>query len=85
MLLIIRGSRNTESSIKAAVFKMFDRKAVLRVENSTLETIELIYEFSVKALGKAEKKEKNSVCDTLYAIGQIEYVNIVRQNDEISG
>ncbi len=83
MLLIIRGNRSTESSIKSLVFKLFDRKAVLRVENTTPETIELIYEISNKTMENAHKKEPN-LSDVIYDIGQIEYVNFVLQNDEIS-
>lgn len=83
MLLIIRGSRSAESSVKALAFRLFDRKAVLRVENTTQDTMELIYEISSQTLRKAEKKEP-SICDAVYAIGQIEYVNLVLQNDEIS-
>ena len=83
MLLIVRGARNTESSVKALVFKLFERKALLRVENTTKDNIELIYEISNKTLTKAEKRE-TSISDSFYAIGRIEYVNIVLQNDEIS-
>lgn len=83
MLLIIRASRNAGSSIKALVYKLFDGKALMRVENTTADTVELIYEFSNKTLEKAEKKNGN-ICDTVYAIGQIEYANMVLQNDEVS-
>lgn len=84
MLLIVRASRNTGSSIKALVYKLFDGKALMRVENTTADTVELIYEFSKKTLAKAEKKNGN-ICDAVYAIGQIEYANLVLQNDEVSG
>ena len=83
MLLIVRGSRAAESSVKALVFRLFDRKAILRVENTTPETVELIYEISNRTLHRAEKKEP-SICDAVYAVGQIEYVNLVLQNDDIS-
>lgn len=83
MLLIVRASRNAGSSIKALVYKLFDGKALMRVENTTADTVELIYEFSNKTLAKAEKKNGN-ICDAIYAIGQIEYANMVLQNDEVS-
>lgn len=83
MLLIIRGSRNAESSIKALVYKLFNGKALMRVENTTADNVELIYEFSNKTLAKAEKKNGN-ICDAIYDIGQIEYANMVLQNDEVS-
>ena len=76
MLLILRADRGKTAAIKG--------KAVLRVENTTEETVELIYELSQSMLKKAEKKEKD-LCSCLYALGNVEYVNIVMQNDEVSG
>lgn len=83
MLLIIRGSRNAGNSIKALVYKLFGGKALMRVENTSADTVELIYEFSNKTLERAEKKNGN-ICDAIYDIGQIEYANMVLQNDEVS-
>lgn len=83
MLLIIRGSRNAGNSIKALVYKLFGGKALMRVENTSADTVELIYEFSNKTLEKAEK-ENGNICDAIYDIGQIEYANMVLQNDEVS-
>ena len=83
MLLIIRSARGKNNAIKAQIYKLFDAKAILRVENTTAETVELIYEFTQKMLKKAEKSEPN-IADSIYALGNIEYVNIVMQNDEVS-
>ena len=83
MLLIIRGARNTESRIQACVFRLFNRKAVMRVKNTTENTVEFIYEITAKVLAKAEKAE-SGISDTLYGVGNSEYVNIVMQNDEVS-
>jgi uncharacterized membrane protein YhiD involved in acid resistance len=83
MLLIIRSARGRHNAIKAQIYKLFDAKAILRVENTTAETVELIYEFTQKMLKKAEKSEPN-IADSIYALGDIEYVNIVMQNDEVS-
>lgn len=83
MLLIIRGSRSSESSVKSLVFRMFKKRALLRVENTTAEHMELIYELPEHILRKTQEKELD-VCDAIYACGKIEYVNIVLQNDEIS-
>lgn len=69
--------------IKSLVYKLFKSKAILRVENTTPSTVELIYELTQKMLKKAEKNEPN-IPDSIYKIGNIEYVNIVMQNDEIS-
>lgn len=83
MLLIIRAGRGATPMVKSLVYKLFDSKAILRVENTTESTVELIYELAQKMLRRAEKKEPN-IADSIYRIGSIEYVNIVMQNDEIS-
>lgn len=83
MLLIIRASRNRQSVIQAHIFKLFDRKAILRVRNTTNETVEFIYEITSSLLKKVESENVN-VTDSIYEIGGIEYVNIVMQNDEVS-
>lgn len=84
MLLIIRGARSTERRIEAAVFDYFAAKANLRVKNTTQESVELIYEMPKKVYNLVNKKEK-SITEILYQIEQMEYVNVVTQNDEISG
>jgi heme exporter protein D len=84
MLLIIRGKRELQEQIQAAVFNIFERKAVLRVRNTTHERVEMIYEISSELLQHAERG-KHSICDEIYELGEIEYVNVVMQNDEISG
>jgi len=83
MLLIIRGARTRQPMIHAAVFKLFDRKAVMRVQNTTADTVELIYEITEASLKKAQR-HKTDVTDVIYQLGNIEYVNIVMQNDEVS-
>lgn len=84
MLVIIRGNRTKEAQIQAIMYKFFGAKAVLRVKNSTTESIEFIYEITTKMLSLAERKNNIGICDEIYKIGNIEYVNTVMQNDEIS-
>ena len=84
MLLIIRADRDLQEPIQATVFNMFERRAVMRVRNTTKNTVEMIYEISSEILRRAEVG-KHSVCDKIYELGNVEYVNIVMQNDEISG
>ena len=84
MLVIIRGGKSSESNIQGVMFKFFDRKAVMRVKNSTENSIEFIYEITTKMLTKAEQKNNISICDQIYKVGNIEYVNVVMQNDEVS-
>ncbi|MBU3841229.1 MAG: DUF4956 domain-containing protein [Candidatus Ruminococcus intestinipullorum] len=84
ILLIIKGSRNNELKIESVVFNYFNKKALLRVKNSTTSSIEFIYEMSRKTYELSYKQEK-SIINALYDLEQVEYVNIVTQNDEISG
>ena len=83
MLFILRAERSKSPMIKSQVYKLFDGRSVLRVENTTDSSVELIYELTQKMIKKAEKKEPD-ITGSIYKIGGIEYVNIVMQNDEIS-
>jgi len=94
MLLIIRASRSRESEIRKAVFAYFDKAPQIKAQNTSGEKVEFIYELNRKAMDAAEKKEsqeavmakreKQYITEKLYAIGDIDYVNIVVQSDEIS-
>lgn len=83
ILLIVRADRAKQPMIKSQVYKLFSGKAILRVENTTRDTVELIYELTQKIVRKAEKGEIN-ITDNIYKLENIEYVNLVMQNDEIS-
>ncbi len=84
MLVVIRGARNAEAKIQSVMFKFFSHKANLRVKNSTENSVEFIYEITAKMLESAEKKNSAVLSDEIYKVGEVEYVNIVMQNDEIS-
>lgn len=83
MLIIVRASRSKQASIKAKIYNILNSKAILRVENTTEETVELIYEVTQKMIFKAEKHYPDITAE-IYTLGNIEYVNIVMQNDEVS-
>lgn len=83
MLLIVRGSRAQELLIEGTVFTYFDGRATQRVKNTTPETVELIYELTRKAFARYQNRAEKPVTDTLYALGGVEFVNVVVQNDEI--
>ena len=83
MLIIVRGHRSNQSMVQACIYKIFKKKAIMRVHNTTDETFELIYEVTRRTLNKAVGQSYN-INDELYKIGKIEYVNIVMQNDEVS-
>lgn len=84
ILLIIKAARSNENEIEGIVFQYFQKKALLRVKNTTEDSIELIYEMNRKTYNLTYKKEK-SITQELYDLKDIYYVNIVTQNDEISG
>ena len=84
MLLIIRGLKSKSTDIEGVVFKQFDGKAVLKVKNTTAESCEYIYELT-RGVYEASFKKERDIADQLYALGGIEYVNIVAQSDEITG
>lgn len=56
ILLIIRGARNMERRMEAIVFDYFEAKAMLRVKNTSRESIELIYEMPRKIYLLSNKK-----------------------------
>lgn len=84
ILLIIKANRASQTDVEGVVFKQFNKKAFLRVKNTTVDNIEWIYELSRKAF-QQEKKREHSITDILYQISGVDYVNIVTQSDEISG
>lgn len=65
------------------MYKLFRAKATLRVENTTEEHVELIYELTQRLLRRAEKATPD-IPASIYALGNIDYVNLVMQNDEVS-
>lgn len=83
MLLIIRGKRQSRAAVQARVFETFGKRAILRVQNTTDENFELIYELTQHTLKKTVDAG-HIISDELYAIGEVEYVNLVMQNDEVS-
>lgn len=84
ILLIVKGSRGRELEVERIIFDYFEKKAILRVKNTTSETIEFIFELSKKTYDISYKKDQ-SIVEKLYNLGQIQYVNIITQSDEISG
>lgn len=83
VLLIVRGSRSIESKVEAFVYKNFMRKAILRVKNTTKTSIEYIYEISDRLM-EASQKQNPDLVNQLYNLGDVDSVNFVLQNDDIS-
>lgn len=84
VLLIVKSSKELERNIESTIFKYFERKANLKVKNTDTETVEFIYELTKKTYDITLQKDKN-ITEALYELGNVEYVNIVMQSDEISG
>jgi len=84
ILLIIKGQKSLENDIEGIVFKYFNMKPLLRVKNTTASSVEFIFEMNRSTYNRTSKGEK-SITQLLYEKDGIEYVNIVTQNDEISG
>lgn len=84
ILLVVRGARNDDLKIESTIFEYFSHKANLKVKNTTTKNVEYIYELTKKVYNKQLTK-KESITDALYKIKNVEYVNLVVQNDEISG
>ena len=71
-------------TIMSVVMEYFKRRANLRVKNTTDDTVELIYEIPRKIYLKASSGV-DSIEDQLYQIEHIRYVNLVTQDDDITG
>lgn len=84
ILLIIKAFRSKESEIEGIIFDYFNKRALLRVKNTTKDNVEFIFELSRSTYNIVYKKDQN-ITQKLYDIGGVQYVNIVTQNDEISG
>ncbi|MBO6158088.1 MAG: DUF4956 domain-containing protein [Firmicutes bacterium] len=84
ILLIIRGAKNLSSDIEKLVFSYFDKKALLRVRNTTAKNVELIYEMP-RSIWELNYQKETDIADALYKLDGVEYVNTVTQSDEITG
>ena len=82
-LLVIRAARTQELAIEGLVFEYFHGRAVQRVRNTTEDSVEFMFELSRGQLNRSLKRADRPITDELYALGGIDYVNIVSQNDEI--
>lgn len=84
MLFIIRAANEKELDLEGIISQYYNQKAVLKVKNTTPSHVELIYEMPRKVYMNSYKNEKE-ITEYLYSQGNVEYVNLVAQSDEISG
>ncbi len=85
VLLILRTARINEAKVEALIFQYYAKRAILRAKNTTETSVEFIYELNGKYVRRAQEGQSKSITDAVYEIGNIEYFNLVMQNDEISG
>lgn len=84
ILLVIRGSKQKSREMEKLVFSYFQKRALLKVRNTTEDHVELIYEMP-RSIWQLNYQKDVDIADALYALGNVEYVNTVIQSDEISG
>lgn len=84
ILIVISASLSLEREIEGIIFKSFNGKVVQRVKNTTRDNVEEIFEISRKEYEKTLLDEE-SIVKKIYKLGNVNYVNIVTQSDEISG
>lgn len=81
-LLIIRCPQDKAREVEIMVESRFNGQARLRVDNSTAENAEYIYELSEKMVNKVKKQ--GNIPDMFYKTKLVTAVNLVCQNDEIN-
>lgn len=82
-LIVIRAARSQELTIEGLIYEYFHGRAQQRVKNTTEDAVEFMFEIRRKALDKYQLAADNTITDELYALGGVDYVNIVAQADEI--
>ena len=70
--------------MEGIVFETFNKRALLKVKNTTPDMAELIYEMPRRVYWLAHNKGID-ITEKLYAVEGVEYVNTVTQSDEITG
>ena len=94
MLLVVRGNFEQEDDIRKTIFEYYTKPPVMKAENTSGDSVELIYELDRRAMSVSDKREtaraaeegrqRSSIIRKLHDLGCVEYVNIVVQSDEIS-
>ncbi|MEG1406492.1 MAG: DUF4956 domain-containing protein [Ruthenibacterium sp.] len=83
-LIIIKGTAKALRSIEVAVAEYYAGRAHLRVKNMIGDSVDLVYEVSVKTLARAAKKSSFPIEDELFRIEGVTSVNQVEQSDDMS-
>ena len=94
ILLIIRANRSSDSRIRQLIFDYFIHPPKLKVQNTTPDKVELIYELDRRMLNAARKRQLKhasgirqryrTLIDLIYTVEGVDYANVVSQSDEIT-
>lgn len=83
-LLVVRSDYASQSQAESAVASYFDKKALLKVRNSSTRQGDLIFEVSAQTVQTAADKHSLSVADALFKIPGVMSVDLVQQTDDIA-
>lgn len=83
-LVIVRGATSCSEKVRSEINLYFSSKAKFCVENTNKEKTELIYEVSESVMSNAESVNGETIREKLFEIVEVDSVNLVCQNDEIS-
>jgi uncharacterized membrane protein YhiD involved in acid resistance len=81
-LLVIRAERKIAEEIERMIDSVYTSKAKMKVKNTTMDSVEYIYELSQHTINKYGKNL--NIADELYKLDSVRNVNLVCQNDEIN-
>ena len=84
ILLILRGPKGADLEAEGIIRDYFKGKAQMKVKNTSLDAMEMIFEMPRNVYMKMYQQEK-TITDRLYEIPNMDYVNVVTQSDEITG
>lgn len=82
-LIIIRCTSACEEAVEMYIKVAYHGKAILRVRNTTRDSVEYIYEVSNKLMKKYG--DGAAISNALYEYENVSSVNFIAQNDEIHG
>ena len=85
IMIVIRMDSKAVEAVENSMISLFEGKAVLRVDNQSVEekNAEVIYEVSDRMMSEAQKK--NGICSKVISdIEGVKSVSFVRQDDEIN-
>ena len=82
-LIVVRSEVMAEKQVESVLYNYFPQIR-LRVKNTTLGSVEFIYEISERALNKASRSKQSSISEQLTRLDGVTQVNLIAQDDEAS-